>query len=171
MRKIVLTIACSLDGYIAREDGSIDWLPTGDDDFGMKIFLDSVDTILLGKTTYEQILTFDCDYPYASKKSYVFSRNSKNESKNNVEFVSDLETFVEDLLNSPGKNIWLIGGGRLIASFLKEDLIDEIVLSYLPIVIGTGISLFQHIDKDIKFDILETIEHEGLTQMRLTKHA
>ena len=136
----------------------------------MKNFLDSIDTVLLGRITYEQILTFDCDYPYAGKKSYVFSRNSKNECKNNVEFVSDPVTFTKDLLNSSGKDIWLVGGGGLISSFLKEDLIDEIILSYLPIVIGNGISLFQHIDKDIKFNILETVEYEGLIQIHFTKH-
>ena len=64
MRRIILNIASSLDGYIAREDGSIDWLPTDEEDFGMKKFMDSIDTVFLGRTTYEQILTFDCAYPY-----------------------------------------------------------------------------------------------------------
>jgi len=167
MRRIILNIACSLDGYIAREDGSIDWLPTDGGDFGMKKFMDSIDTVLLGRTTYEQILTFDCAYPYTDKKSYVFSRNS-GENKENIEFVSDMIDFAKKLVESPGKDIWLVGGGEIISAFLKAGLIDEIILSEIPIVIGSGIPLFKNISEDIKFDILEIIEHPGLTQLRLS---
>ena len=169
MRRIILNIACSLDGYIAREDGSIDWLPTVGGDFGMKKFLDSVDAVLLGRTTYEQILTFDCNYPYADKKSYVFS-SKPGESKDGVEFVSDMVNFSKKLVELPGKDIWLVGGGEIISSFLKAGLIDEIILSTLPIVIGSGIPLFQNVSKDIKFDILETIEYRELIQMHLSVH-
>jgi dihydrofolate reductase len=171
MRRIILNIASSLDGYIAREDRSVDWLPTGgNDDFGMKRFMDSVDTVLLGRTTYEQILTFDCDYPYADKKSYVFSKNSKMENKDNVEFVSEIVDFSKKLVESPGKDIWLVGGAEIISVFLKAKLIDEIVLSMMPVAIGSGISLFKDLSKDIKFEILETIEYPGLTQLRLSIH-
>ena len=169
MRRIILNIACSLDGYIARENGSIDWLPTDGGDFGMKKFMDSIDTVFLGRTTYEQILTFDCDYPYANKKSYVFS-SRPGENKEDVEFVSDMVNFSKKLVELPGKDIWLVGGGGIISSFLKAGLIDEIILSKLPIVIGSGIPLFQNVNKDIKFDILETIKYEGLIQMRLSVH-
>ena len=169
MRRIILNIACSLDGYIAREDGSIDWLPTDGGDFGMKKFMDSIDTVLLGRITYEQILTFDCAYPYADKKSYVFSRNS-GENKKNIEFVSDMIDFTKKLVESPGKDIWLVGGGEIISAFLKAGLIDEIILSEIPIVIGSGIPLFKNISEDIKFDILKTIEYPGLTQLRLSVH-
>jgi len=167
MRRIILNIASSLDGYIAREDGSIDWLPTDEEDFGMKKFMDSIDTVFLGRTTYEQILTFDCAYPYADKKSYVFSRNS-GENKENIEFVSDMIDFAKKLVESPGKGIWLVGGGEIISAFLKAGLIDEIILSEIPIVIGSGIPLFKNVGKDIRFDILETIEYPGLTQLRLS---
>ena len=104
MRRIILNIACSLDGYIAREDGSIDWLPTDGGDFGMKKFMDSVDTVLLGRTTYEQILMFDCDYPYADKKTYVFSSRA-GEDKEGVEFVSDMVNFSKRLVELPGKDV------------------------------------------------------------------
>jgi dihydrofolate reductase len=169
MRQIILNIACSLDGYIAREDGSIDWLPTDGGDFGMKKFMDSIDTVLLGRTTYEQILTFDCDYPYADKKSYVFS-SKPGENKDGVEFVSDMVNFSKKIVELPGKDIWLVGGGQIISSFLKAGLIDEIILSKLPVVIGSGIPLFQNISKDIKFDILKTVEYTGLTQIHLGIH-
>ena len=170
MRRIILNIACSLDGYIAREDGSIDWLPTEGGDYGIKKFMDSIDTVLLGRTTYEQILTFDCDYPYSNKKNYVFSRNSGIENKNNVEFISDVICFSKRLVESPGKDIWLVGGAEIISIFLTAGLIDEIILSIVPIVIGSGIPLFKNMNKDIKFETLETIEHTGLIQLRLSVH-
>ncbi len=169
MRRIILNIACSLDGYIARENGNIDWLPTDGGDFGMKKFMSSVDTVLLGRTTYEQILTFDCDYPYTNKKSYVFS-TKLGKNKEGIEFVSDMINFSKKLVELPGKDIWLIGGGKTISFFLNAGLIDEIIISKLPILIGSGISLFQNINKDIKFDILETINYPELVQIRLSVH-
>ncbi len=168
MRRIILNIVCSLDGYIARKDGSVDWLPTGDDDFGMGKFMESVDTVLLGRTTYEQILSFDCDYPYADKKTYVFSRNSNLTNTENVEFISELVDFSKEMAKSSGKDIWLVGGAEIISVFLKEGLIDEVVLSMVPVTIGSGISLFKDVNKDIKFKILETVEHSGLTQLCLS---
>lgn len=168
MRRIILNIASSLDGYIARKDGSVDWLPTGDDDFGMKRFMDSVDTVLLGRKTYEQILTFDCDYPYADKKIYVFSKNPRAENKDNVEFVSEIVDFSKKLVELPGKDIWLVGGSEIISVFLKEGLIDEVVLSMVPVSLGSGISLFKDVGKDMKFEILETIKCPDLMQLRLS---
>ncbi len=169
MRRIILNIACSLDGYIARENGSIDWLPTDGGDFGMKKFIDSVDTVILGRTTYEQILTFDCDYPYANKKSYIFS-TKPGENTEGIKFVSDIMNFSKKLVELPGKNIWLVGGGKIISFFLNAGLIDEIILSKLPISIGRGIPLFQNINQDIKFDIVETINYPELVQIRLRVH-
>lgn len=141
MRRIILNIACSLDGYIAREDGSINWLPTNRGDFGMKKFIDSIDTVLLGRITYEQILTFDCNYPYADKKSYVFS-SKPGENKDDIKFISDMVNFSKKLVELPGKDIWLVGRGGIISTFLMTGLIDEIILSKLPVVIGSGIPLF-----------------------------
>jgi dihydrofolate reductase len=80
-------------------------LPAEGNDFGIKRFIDSVDTVLLGRTTYEQILTFDCDYLYSDKKNYVFSRNSKMENKDNVEFVSEIANFLKKLVKSLRKDI------------------------------------------------------------------
>ena len=92
MRKIILFIASSLDGYITRENGGIDWLPentaSGYDDF-----IKSVDTMIMDKTTYDQVLTFG-DYPYKDKKSFVFTRTDQNKDEN-IEFVSDVEKFVK----------------------------------------------------------------------------
>ena len=147
MRKIVVYIASSLDGYVARENGDIDWLPEPSES-GYTAFYKSVDTVIMGKTTYEQILTFG-SYPYKNKKSFVFSKTIRNNDEN-VEFVSDIAKFVDD--DSPGaaKNIWLVGGTQIIASFLKQEAIDEIIITVIPILLGKGIPLFKNIGKENK---------------------
>src|SRR5919199_5995017 len=96
MRKVVLFIASSLDGYIARPSGDIDWLFT-DQDYGYSEFFASVDTVLMGRKTYEQVLTFD-EYPYQDVKSYVFSNNLNFQADKNVELVKeDSKNFIYNL--------------------------------------------------------------------------
>ena len=107
MRKIVLFIASSLDGYIARSNGDIDWLFT-DQNYGYSKFLDSIDTVLMGRKTYEQVLTFG-EYPYQEKKSYVFTKNLDFKATSDVEVVTNLEKFVNDLRLLEGKK-YLVGG-------------------------------------------------------------
>jgi dihydrofolate reductase len=140
MRKIVLFISSSLDGYIARINGDIDWLFT-DQNYGYTKFLESIDTVLMGRKTYEQILTFG-EYPYQEKKSYVFTKNLDFQTTTDVEFVADLENFVNHLRLLDGKNIWLVGGAMLIRDFLNKKLVNEVIISVHPIILGEGIPLF-----------------------------
>ncbi|MEG4454540.1 dihydrofolate reductase family protein [Microcoleus sp. N9_A1] len=140
MRKIVLFIASSLDGYIARSNGDIDWLFT-DQNYGYNKFLDSIDTVLMGRKTYEQVLTFG-EYPYQEKKSYVFTKNLDFQGTSDVEVVTDLESFVNDLRLLEGKNIWLVGGALLIRDFLNQNFVNEVILSVHPLILGEGIPLF-----------------------------
>jgi dihydrofolate reductase len=141
MRKVVLFIASSLDGYIARPSGEIDWLFT-DQDYGYSEFLASVDTVLMGRKTYEQVLTFG-EYPYEEKKSYIFTHNSALKANKNVKFVGkNVADFVSELRQFNGKNIWLVGGSVLIGDFMSNHLVDELILSIHPIVLGEGIPLF-----------------------------
>jgi dihydrofolate reductase len=165
MRKVVLFIASSLDGYIAREDGGIDWLFT-DGDYGYSEFYDSIDTILVGRRTYDQSLEFD-EYPYkGGKKVYVFTRE-KRASDQNAEFISsDVAGFVSRLVQSPGKDIWLVGGADIASILLNADLVDEIILSIHPVVLGTGIPLFKDVQKDLKLKLRKTVPFEsGLVQL------
>jgi dihydrofolate reductase len=142
MRKLVLFIACSLDGYIARENGDVDWLFT-DQDYGYTGFLSSIDTVLMGRKTYEQVLTFG-EYPYKGIEGYAFSRTRGNERDENVSFVSgDVAGFVRGLQHRPGKAIWLVGGGELVRSFVQHDLINEYEIFIHPTVLGSGIPLFR----------------------------
>ncbi len=141
MRKVILFIASSLDGYIARPSGDIDWLFT-DEDYGYSEFFASVDTVLMGRKTYEQVLTFG-EYPYEGVKSYVFTKNPLFQAENNVELVTeDIKKFIDNLRQADGKNIWLVGGSQLTYDFMNHNLVDEFILSIHPIVLGEGIPLF-----------------------------
>lgn len=148
MRNIILYIAASIDGYIAGPNGEIDWLHSIDNpnnlDFGYTKFYKSIDTTIIGNSTYKQILSFGVDFPYPEKTNYVFSKSKSKSDTDHVKFVnSNFEKFVIDLKNSSGKNIWLIGGGKINSFFLKNNFIDEIILTTIPIILGKGIPLFE----------------------------
>lgn len=141
MRKIILFIASSLDGYIARKSGEIDWLFT-DQDYGYSDFYSNIDTLLMGRKTYEQVLTFG-EYPYEGVKTYVFSKNTDLSLAPDTEIISDnIKTFVSSLKEKNGKNIWLVGGAQLVFELINAKLIDEVILSIHPIILGEGIGLF-----------------------------
>ena len=141
MRKVILFIAASLDGYIARQSGEIDWLFT-DQDYGYSEFFASVDTLLMGRKTYEQVLTFG-EYPYKGVKSYVFTRNPLFPADSNAEVITDdIKNFIENLRQAEGKNIWLVGGSQLTHDLMSNNLVDELILSIHPIGLGEGIPLF-----------------------------
>ena len=142
MRKVILFIASSLDGYIARTSGSVDWLFT-DQDYGYTDFFATIDTVLMGRRTYEQVLSFG-DYPYKGTQGFVFSKTHSEERDENVTFISsDLTSFIEKLKGGTGKHIWLVGGTEIIQSCISHDLIDEFVISVHPIILGDGIPLFR----------------------------
>ena len=140
-RKVVLFIASSLDGFIAGKDDDISWL-FSDGDYGYRAFLDSVDTVLMGRRTYEMALQMG-PFPYQDKECYVFSRSLMG-GDDNVEFVNQpVKEFLEDLRNREGKDIWLVGGSELIFSFMQAGMVDEFIISVHPIIVGDGIPLFQ----------------------------
>lgn len=143
MRKLKLYIAASLDSYIAGPNGEIDWLEVGGDlDYGYQEFNSSIDTTLMGTATYQLTLTFD-DFPYPDTTNYVFTRGMPPPDTAYVRFISgDIAGFVRSLKEQPGKDIWLIGGGQINTVMLNEELIDEIILTLFPLVLGEGIPLF-----------------------------
>ncbi|MBD2204492.1 dihydrofolate reductase [Calothrix sp. FACHB-1219] len=150
MRKIRLFIAASLDGYIARKSGDIDWLFT-DGDYGYTEFFNQIDTVLMGNKTYQTIQSFG-EYPYPGKKAFVFSHKLQGTADDNVEFVGgDLQEFINNLRQASGNDIWLVGGGEIIKYFLYHGLIDELILSIHPIILGDGIPL---IEKDSSLETL-----------------
>ena len=161
MTKVTVYIASSLDGYIAREDGRVDWLPENAVS-GYSNFYNSIDSVIIGKTTYDQILTFG-EYPYKDKKSFVFTRTNQIKDVN-VEFVPNVEKFIEGHYPGAGENIWLVGGAQIIASFLKNQAIDEIIISFIPVLLGKGIPLFKNIEKEIKLELIKTKKYSQLVE-------
>ena len=127
-RNVILYIAQSLDGYIATEEESLEWLlrVEGEGDNGYSAFYDTVDTIIMGRRTYDWIMREEKGrFPYEGKKCYVFSR-SAHEPAEHVEFVSgDVASFVRTLKTGQGSGIWIVGGGDLIAPLVREHIVDE----------------------------------------------
>ena len=162
MRKIILFIASSLDGFIARENDTVDWLFT-DQEYGYKQFYSSIDTILIGRKTFEHSLTFG--ETYHGKEVFVFSKNKNAKNINNIHFEQDIIATTKNLLNKDGKNIWLVGGAEIITVMLNNDFINEIILSIHPLILGRGIPLFKEIVKEIKMTLIKEIRYEtGLLQ-------
>ncbi|MGB3512432.1 MAG: dihydrofolate reductase family protein [Microcoleaceae cyanobacterium] len=169
MNKIRLFIAASLDGYIARISGEVDWLFT-DQDYGYQDFFAEVDTVLMGRKTYEQVLEFG-EYPYIGKQGFVFFQTRHGERDENVEFIGEnLEEFVNNLRQSSGGDIWLVGGTEIIGYFIKHGFLDELILAIHPIILGDGIPLIvkdKHLETKLKFKEVKTYD-SGLLQLFYT---
>lgn len=155
-RKVIVYIATSLDGYIATEDDSLDWLfkVEGEGDNGYSEFYETIDTIILGRRTYEWIMRVENEnFPYKNKKCYVFTKSSY-ELNENVEFVSnDIVEFINRLKDTDGKNVWIVGGGELLSYIVKENLVDEFIITIAPTIIGTGIPLFKKHNIEIELEL------------------
>lgn len=141
-----LYIACSLDGYIAGPNNELDWLeqfPNPEQtDYGYFDYLAGVDAVLMGRHTYEQILSFPVDWPYAEKACYlVSSQRSAKENPHIQKCFSSLDQNAIEHLHRHQK-VWLVGGGQLIKAALERDLLDELIITTLPRLIGRGIPLF-----------------------------
>ncbi|HEX2983586.1 MAG TPA: dihydrofolate reductase family protein [Ignavibacteriales bacterium] len=167
MRKIVLYIADSLDGYIAGKDDNISWLFT-DQDYGYKEFYASIDTALMGRKTYDEMLKMEGGNFIPDKKVYVFSQKIDKAVYDNYEVIkTNMIEFTRSLLKEPGKDIWLVGGGEIIKVFLENKLIDEIVVSIHPILIGSGIPLFPSGDYWTNLEVTDCIKFDsGLVQIK-----
>jgi dihydrofolate reductase len=142
MPEVKLFIATSLDGFIADRDGGVDWL-FADGDYGYTAFFDSIETLLMGRRTYEQVLSFG-EWPYGEKPTYVFTRGAPGGDHPHVRFVSgDAGALVEELRERTSGDIWLVGGAALVSTFRELHLIDEFILSVHPVLLGEGIPLFE----------------------------
>lgn len=142
MARVILYIATSLDGYIADKEGKVDWL-FHDADYGYKSFYDGVGQLLMGRTTYDQVLGFG-DWPYAGKKTTVLTHRQA-QPKQNVEFrEGKVSEIVPELCSATEGHLWLVGGAQLVAELQHGGLIDEYIISQHPIILGQGISLFEH---------------------------
>lgn len=166
MRKVILSLAVSLDGFIASKNGGVDWLAMEDlteaaDE--MNEFFASIDTVLTGRKTYEKGIEFGQD-GYDGFENYIFTRNKRNSRKENIKFVStEVWEFVENLKRQPGKDIWLTGGGELVRTFLEENLIDELILAVQSKIIGAGIPLFLPHERQLDLELLDVKKRKSGT--------
>jgi dihydrofolate reductase len=177
-RNVIVHISTSADGYIARPDGDLEWLtsrPKPAGFYGMGAFTKSIDTKLIGRKTYEVSLRLGAKFD-SKNPTIVFSRHAPPaDAPSGVEFVNGaIGPFVSRLREQPGKNIWLMGGGELIASFLDEDAIDDFVISVVPVFIGAGIPLIAPRHRHVPLD-LQSVERfeDGVVQVhyRVQNHS
>jgi len=176
MRKIILNLAISLDGYIADEDGGFDWIK-GDGDksndtekqFDFPAFVNTVDTLVMGRKAY-----LDCPSEtmetFKSKKIYVATSKELENKYDNVEFVKEnIYNKILELRDQEGNDIWLYGGAGLTDAFLKGDVIDEYIIGFVPIILGKGIQLFKENNPIIKLHLDECTVAQGLVILRYSK--
>jgi dihydrofolate reductase len=144
-RKVILYIAMSLDGYIARPDGDIRWLSSVEqagEDYGYGEFIAEVDAVILGRKTYDQVLGFGIPFPHADKECYVITRSERPKEGNITFYRYELGALVRELKARPGKNIFVDGGAEIVNEMMRQGLIDEYIVSIIPIFLGAGIRLF-----------------------------
>jgi len=139
---VTLFIAASLDGYIAGPDDDLSWLFT-DADYGFSRFYGHIDTLVMGRGTYDVVRTFG-EWPYPGKRTIIVSRSveAKIDTPDTQLYSADLPTLMKQLESENCQNVWLVGGGELVRSFLEQGLLDQISVSMHPILLGTGVPLF-----------------------------
>lgn len=155
---VILYIAMSLDGYIARPDGSVDWLDDveGEGDNGYSDFYRQVGTVVMGRKTYEEVLKLTNEFPYAEKPCYVLTRTYQDNNPQ-VTFTDEaIETLIQRLQESSDGYVWLVGGGQLVQQFLEKKLINEIELYIIPKLIGEGLPLFPYGTPPADFELTST---------------
>jgi len=144
-RKVVLYIAMSLDGYIAKQDDSIDFLSkveTPGEDYGYTEFNKTVDTIIWGRKTYDKLKSFGIEFPHKDKKVFVLSKSNTGKEPY-IQYVSDIKSLIADLRNESGKDIYCDGGSETVKEMLRYSLIDKMIISIIPYLLGSGIRLFR----------------------------
>ena len=171
MRKVIVYIAMSLDGYVADKSGSVSWLNgDGSDPENMgsyPVFIETVDTVILGYTTYHQIVTeLSPDvWPYESKKSCVLTHRP-HENTENITFVDEnLVDLITRLKAQDGKDIWICGGASIVNQAIKHNLVDEFCVTLIPTIIGGGISLFSTQETEQKLKLVSTKQYNGMVDL------
>jgi dihydrofolate reductase len=177
--RVTIHMVASLDGFVARKDGSVDFLETRDDfEDGHTLtqefvdeFLRTIDCYVMGSRTYETALDFEAKglgWVYGDKPTFVLTSRELRKTRDTVEFLSgDLERLVDERLRPNFRGIWFVGGGELSGECLRRGLADEVRYSVMPILIGRGISFFEPLDQDIALHLLEAKAYKsGMVALR-----
>ena len=177
--RVTIHMAASLDGFIARKDGRVDWLETSDEfeageslepEF-VEAFLKTIDCYVMGSRTYETALNFEAKglgWAYGDKPTFVLTSRNLPRTRDTVEFYSgDLAQFVNERLRREFDSIWFVGGGAVCGECLRRGLADEIRYSILPILIGEGIPFFENLGRDVSLHLAETKAYKsGIVELR-----
>ena len=177
--RVTIHMAASLDGFIARKDGRVDWLETSDEFAGgdsvdpgfVEVFLKTIDCYVMGSRTYETALDFESKglgWPYGNKPTFVLTSRDLPRIRETVEFYSgDLAQFVNERRRPAFGSIWFVGGGAVSGECLRRGLADEIRYSILPILIGDGLPFFEKLGKDVTLHLAEVKAHRsGIVELR-----
>jgi dihydrofolate reductase len=168
-RKVVLYISMSLDGYIATKDNSLDFLSLVEqegEDYGFNDFVKSVDAVIIGRKTYEKVIAMGYEYPHTNKDVYIITRTKRPSIGNFKFYTGDLTQLVYSLKNQSGKNIYCDGGAEIANELMKNNLVDEFIISIIPILLGDGIKLFKDGRLEQKLELVSSKQFaKGLTQL------
>jgi dihydrofolate reductase len=177
--RITIHMAASLDGFIARKDGRVDWMDTSDTFEGgdtmtpefVSEFLKTIDCYVMGSRTYETALKFEADghgWSYGDKPTFVLTSRKLRKARDTVEFYSgELARLVNERLKPNFRSIWFVGGGALSGECLRLGLADEVRYSIMPILIGDGIPFFDALDKDVALHLVEVKGYQsGMVALR-----
>lgn len=169
-RRIIVYIAQSLDGYIAKENGDISWLSVVErpnEDYGYSDFIKTIDTVIIGRKTYEKVLSFGIEFPHKSRKCFVLSKTLVGHDQNVQFFGGSIDDLVKMLNNEEGEDIFIDGGAEVVREFRNRDLIDEYIISIIPILLGRGIKLFKESDIENRLKLTESkVFDSGLVQLK-----
>lgn len=172
-RKTILYIAASLDGYIAKTGDNLDFLSIVEkegEDYGYHNFISSVDTVILGRRTYDWVMAHVPEFVHADKTTFIVTRTPRPAIGNASFYTGDLNTLIAELKGKPGKNIFIDGGAQVVDMLLKEHLIDEMIISLIPILLGEGIRLFQDGRPEELQELVSTKQFDtGLVQLHYKK--
>lgn len=165
--RVTIHMASSLDGFIARKDGSVDWLETSDEFAGgealdpgfVEAFLKTIDCYVMGSRTYETALRFEGQgfgWAYGDTPTFVLTGRDLPRTRNTVEFhAGDLSEFVNGRLRPAYRSIWVVGGGAVSGACLRLGLADEVRMSIVPVLIGEGIAFFEQLDRDVALHLTD----------------
>lgn len=166
--RVTLYVATSADGYLADEDGGVEWLSRfeeGDDQTGYDEFLAGVDCLVMGSRTYEQVRGFG-DWPYGDRPTYVFTARDLPRAAEPVEFVDGEVSTLAARLRREGAHVWLVGGADLARAFLRADEVDELRLTLVPVLLGGGLPLFADTPRRWLRLVAATTRASGLVELR-----
>lgn len=168
-RKVILYIAMSLDGFIASKNDGLEFLSLVEqegEDYSYSDFVNTVDTVIIGRKSYEKVLSMGYKYPHADKDLYVITHADRPAEGNLKFYNGELKALVADLKSKAGKNIYVDGGAVVVNELLKDNLIDELYISVIPVLLGDGISLFNGGSPELKLKLVSSKSYsKGLVQL------